>query len=277
MKIHYLNYSCSEADNDCISNEYYQHHQSANLQYVTCSECLSNRQSELDIIEDHYEKLFDKVREKERNDRFRDKWSYRNRQYHNIGDYSVWTIADRIAKQFVGKSANDAFSKYCSIVKIYQQSLFFRYIVDPHAIYHKYIHRNHNYYVDEDGNIAEYDNTHDKSSVYKVLSWDYKAEWQYIAKTFLKIHIKRNYEKHLVITSGEVFEFAEKGNEFKRCSTEQRKKKLLAQKKGRKQAELYKQTLLKKIVAERAAKEKLANDIKIISHGFDLKTSFRNM
>ena len=51
-------------------------------------------------------------------------WEYGKSGHHKVGDYYPYDIAKRVIKKYLGKSFDDAFSYYCTLVPKYMQHIF---------------------------------------------------------------------------------------------------------------------------------------------------------
>lgn len=209
-----------------------------------------------------------------------------NYRYEKIGDYTPWDIAKRICEHYIGKSFDDAFSHYCKLVPKHLQGKFHDQ-VSPRT---HWSWRYCTYYL-EDGIIRKKDK---RSKIVTFTSDDYKEEYLSIStgtiwKTdkFLKYafaygstakeRIKvRDTQFKLVVTSGFKKTFSSKNDYmYKRLTAERNQK----QKRRHKQEQLERRNkeycfLTKSELANKLDNEE--NDIKIVKHGFDLVTSFRN-
>lgn len=101
-----------------------------------------------------------------------DKWdnSYRYKEY------PYWKLAKRIINNNIGKSFDDAFSKYCSEVPKHKQYIFLEDFFDA-----KYGPNYNDYIIDKQGNIQESNFHHYRNRRYKityyVCSPDYDWSW----------------------------------------------------------------------------------------------------
>lgn len=207
----------------------------------------------------------------------KDRWSYKPNIYHNIGHYSPYDLIDRVCKMYLGQHINDAFSYYCKLVPKYQQKLF---------------HKNFNnitswgyetYLLDENSNII-LNPKYAQKKIYKIYSNDYKIGYKYIGNNYkLKGYIddappyysqKDDYEQ--IVISGHIQYFeSRKDPRWIKYHSEKRKKYKRDLRNKRKEDKLKQYNFLTK--SELTLKlDKQANDVKIIKHGFDLVTSFRN-
>lgn len=92
----------------------------------------------IDVIERDYENQgdpFDSWDRYWRNDR--------NSDYHKVNDYSPYVHVKRIIKLYLGKSFDEAFSRYCKLVPKYQQKVFLKEFDGKYP----------DCYIDNDGNI----------------------------------------------------------------------------------------------------------------------------
>lgn len=93
-------------------------------------------------------------------------WKSRHSDYHNVGDYSSWTICERVLTEFYGKHVNDAFTKYCTLVHKYQQKIFWE----------TFERKRFSWYLDEYDNIQNDHMIPEWGGPYTIYSPDYKAE-----------------------------------------------------------------------------------------------------
>lgn len=233
---------------------------------------------------------------------------------HTVDGVWPYEIARRIIKKYIGKQWDKAYSEYCSKVPWYQKNVFkeeFRdknyrystsYIVDKNGCiqYSRMDKRKKDLCIKSDDFKIELRHRwtgHKKDDFLPV----YKQE-PYISrfKTF-KMSGMRNsrllyyeygaipgrmkplYERYrskesefeAVIVSGWIKYFKNKKDpEFKRLIAEKRKQRLINTKKQQILLQEKAYDMMTKREAE-LKKEKAANDVKILAHGFDLETSFR--
>ena len=208
----------------------------------------------------------------------KDRWSYRPDDCHNIGHYSPYTLIDRVCKIYLGKHVNDAFSDYCKRVPKYQQKFFLDHFNGK---------RWGTYLLDENNNIILNPRFNQKK-IYKIYSDDYKIGYKYIGKDkfrrFLwknKVITEKPYfhdlsEYEPIVISGHIQYFeSRKDPRYIKYHAEKQKKYRRALRERRKEDKLRQYNFLTKSEQQRIL-DKESNDIKIIKHGFDLKTSFRN-
>lgn len=219
------------------------------------------------------EKL-EELPKKESINRNKDSWSYRHDDYHRVGHYYPYQIINQICKIYLGKHVNEAFSYYCKRVPKYQQKFFLDHFNGK---------RWGTYLLDENNNIILNPRFNQKK-IYKIYSDDYKTGWKYIGKDkFLKGRITENppywwqkddYEQ--VVISGHIQYFeSRKDPRYIKYHQEKQKKYRRELRKKRKEDKLRQYTFLTKS-EQQLILDKESNGIKIIKHGFDLKTSFRN-
>lgn len=218
---------------------------------------------EYERIQDQFDKQLEKLKVK--------KYSgYRNNyhsDYHRVGDDFPWKIADRVLNNFIGKPFDDAFHKFCQLVPKYQQKCFLEEFEGRYA----------SWFVDDDGNILPEPPREKRKTTYKVASWDAKYDWILVRNKDEKA--RKGYKffpsKVFGLIEGEEFIFNRPDHRFKRIKEDQRKKKLAQERKSKKKQQEDFSILLGRISRERRRMEHEKNLIKIISHGFDPKTSFR--
>ena len=240
------------------------------------------------------------------------RWNYYGSDIHDTDNISPYTRVKRIIENNIGKSFSLAFSYYCKQVPKYQQHVFLEeFNNDINSRYTQY------FYIDEDGLIqrkkdikrrfvkpkreytvqsddykfvlvhkitghlkTKFEPVYDGNKNYyynsKVLYYEYgvnhfntKPLWQRYKATDNDFEIK--------VISGWIKYFKSKNDpEFKRYHSEKRKQRRLQRK--------FDKILLKEkqycFLTESEQKKKInkvENDTKIVAHGFDLVTSFRNM
>jgi hypothetical protein len=219
-----------------------------------------------------------------------DRWNNKGCN-HKVYDYYPYDIAYRIAKTFINKPFNDAYSHFCKKVPIYQQREFFD------VFNHRYSQSKY-YSIDEEG-IIRYTKENRPKTV-SIKSPDYRVEYVHkvnnmnkrlfkkVSHTFFTYYIysgtryspscvATDTDFKPVVVSGYMQEFSSKNDyRYKRYNTEQTKRSRLERKKRKKyNAEIAYCMMTKD---EIKLKELGALDeLKILSHGFDLKTSFRNL
>lgn len=206
--------------------------------------------------------------------------------FHKVGDYSPWTIVNRIIKAYVDKPFNDAFSYYCTKVPKYQQYRFLERFENKFSRWYD------DYEIDDDGIIRKVKKDTPKL-LHRFYSEDYESAW----KNRITGHIiseddynrLRNgyywwmYRKHtpkvnlaeydLVTIKGWVKEFSNTGDpEFRRLHSERKKRRGKIDRLDKKEKEKITYSFLTK--AERARK-KLMEDNELVrdNHGFD-ETAF---
>lgn len=222
---------------------------------------------------------------------------YRNSKSH-------WKILDRVLKNNIGKSFDLAFHYFCTKVKKEYQHIF----LDK---FKKEYYRRRFYSewgVDENGNIVYIPHQPQASKKVTFYSDDYKAEIYYKGTNIKQsqYHLKFSWKKYHEAThnnmwearviSGWSKEYSSKNDpEYKRLRNAQLKKKELIYKKeqsakiltedkirqlfheGRERIQKQQKELQKEelIYQQFLIQEKLENEVKIESHGFDSKLSFR--
>lgn len=209
----------------------------------------------------------------------RNRWSYRKHIYHNIGHYSPYQLVDRVCKMYLGQHINDAFSYYCKLVPKYQQKYFLEEFQEKKWRYKPYI---------LDNNIIILNRKYKEKKIYKIYSDDYKIGWKYIGKDkfrrFLwkyKIFTERPYswvidQYEQIVISGHIKYFeSRKDPRWIKYHAEKQKKYKRELRQRRKEDKLRQYNFLTKS-EQQLILDKESNDIKIIKHGFDLVTSFRN-
>lgn len=236
-----------------------------------------------------------------------DRWSYHRRSdYHRVNGYFPHDRITRILKCYIGRPFDEAFSYYCKISPKYQQHIFLE------EFKRSYRYWKASWEVDESGNIVHATDIKKRHPV-MIFSDDYKLEWKHKVTGHLMSAFKEIKEKtkfgtyisygsiigyeygtdkwrpmplHLrytaskddfeaVIVSGwrQILESTNDPRYIRHHAEKQklRKKNRKLEKiaKREKQYSFLSQTELQK------KKDKALDRIKIVSHGFDLETSFR--
>lgn len=210
---------------------------------------------------------------KESISRNKDRWSYKPKVYHNIGHYSLYTLIDRVCKMYLGKHINEAFSYYCKLVPKYQQKFFHKNFGNK---------RYGTYLIEND--IIILNPRYTQKKIYKIYSDDYKIGYKYIGKDHkLKGYIAKEVpyfrdknEYETVVISGHIQYFeSRKDPRYVKYHSEKQKKYRRELREKCKEDKLRQYNFLTKS-EQQLILDKESNDIKIIKHGFDLVTSFRN-
>lgn len=204
--------------------------------------------------------------------------NHSNGTWHNIEGVNPWVRVKRLLMGSIGLKFNDIFRKYCKQVPKYQQSIFldqFEWNFFPNMRYYN------DYYVDDDGLIQLTKKIGEYKGPYKFVSLDAKYERRHKVTGkkepeytwVVKGYDKNDYES--VLISGYELYFDSKNDpRYIRLKAEKNKQQ------SRERKARYgppKLTLedFRRILREKELKEKELNLIKIESHGFDAKRSFR--
>ena len=192
--------------------------------------------------------------------------------YHPIDKIWPHKRIRRICDAFIGKSFDDAFSKFCKEVPDYQQKFF----LDEFDI--NYFP---DYVLDDNGNIQKTFRENPSKTVY-FYSDDFKTEKRH-KKTGVKESewpwMDKRYNKEdygYVIISGYELKFSSKNDpEYKRlCADQQKRIKSLNRKKEKELTEKAYSFISKEDIE--ILKEKILDKDKIERKGFDYLTSFRS-
>lgn len=155
----------------------------------------------------------------------------RKSDYHKVDGYYPYKRIKRILENNVGKSFDGAFSYYCRKSPKYQQKQF------EETINRNWSRRwGKDYIVDENGLIQGNPDRHKKyswnSPPYKIQSWDYKEEIQWIndktGKVFncpFRLFDWRDRTQQWRVTQGKIYEFESKDYKYHRCKKEQEQKR----------------------------------------------------
>jgi len=174
--------------------------------------------------------------------------NYYQGDYHKTGDYYPYTILKRILSKFVGKSVNDAFSKYCEIVPKYQQKFFWEEFLPKRWMTVR------KYYIDENNLIQS--TIKPKRKSYEIRSFDIKYGWKHIKTGEVvprRYHYTDNYEYGVI--EGILYKFQYKNYLYYRCFNEElsKKRKVLREQKKKQQQKQYSfiTNLEKKIIKDK--------------------------
>ena len=200
----------------------------------------------------------------------------------------AYTLTDRLYEHYVDKPFNDAFSYFCSKVEVACQHIFLDIAgINSTSRFTRYT----KYYVDEEGIIRKVISDKVKQKV-AIKSKDYKEEevcdiykhgvlWKTVqySENLWRRFFSSQYEvgkKYTRIKEGKIEYFDVTDYRVKRQSMEERKERSKRDRERRRARKDFEYSFLTK--RERQIKENFSsvnNDIKIVSHGFDLVTSFR--
>jgi hypothetical protein len=150
-------------------------------------------------------------------EKFGNMWDLKRFDYHRLSrkENNYWIIKDRIFKEFLGKSVDEAYSKYCKKVKFYEKSYFWDEFEDHRWRYADYI-------IDSNKNIQlNSNNCQNKKKPVTFYSID--AQWGYYNTIWTLI---KGYKK--------VFE-SKKDPEYKRLVVEKQKLKRSIKKANKKE------------------------------------------
>lgn len=208
--------------------------------------------------------------------RYKSEWRQRRMPWHKIGNYTPWKIVKRVIENNIGKSFDSAFSKFCKMVPVYQQS----YFLEEFNLGRQY-YRNFDYRIDEEGLIQRDRDRTKYKGPYTFYSDDYRVEEKHIetGQTREKLSWWYKDEKaHLyvdTVVSGfsEIFE-SRRNRRYKKLNAQKRKEYLRLNKKRRNYSSIDEE-VFRRILKEKELKEREENLIKILKHGFDPVTSFR--
>lgn len=249
-------------------------------------------------------------------------WRKGRSDYHHVGDYSPFTIANRVIENHIGQSFDKAFTKFCGLVPKYQQCIFRKQFAN-HV--HERSWRYENYYIDERGIIKRTQLINQYKGPYYFKSDDYatelrhkitghkKEDFESIHKmeTFTYKHygrfkggpttgtkkgkllyyeygLKASHMKPLtmrykaqdkdfipVTIKGWIKEFKSKSDpEYVRLVNEREKRNEKRQRKNKEVMANKAYDMISKTELQKK-KDKELDKQKILSHGFDLITSFR--
>lgn len=194
---------------------------------------------------------------------------------HKVENVYPLRRVQRIAKSYIGKPFDDAFSKYCKEVPKYQQHIFLEEFTPKNYHYWRY----KEYIVDGDGNIQLNEPKKDKKR-YIYRSDDFRTEKRHkkTGKKYPEYYWFRKGIKesdyHYVIVAGYELEFDSKTPEYRRLITEQLKRREIRRKEEIKAKNETAYSFLTNAEKEQI-KEKKTDYYKILKHGFDPETSFR--
>lgn len=232
---------------------------------------------------------------------------YKVFDYRRHCKYQPWTIAHRLINHNIGKPFAKAFSDYCNKVEFQDQD---RFLKEFTPVFRRYHNIHNDYYIDDNGLIQRTESIDNYRGPYHFQSDDYKTElrhkvtghkmddfkevkekvgfyttkllyFEYGAIELNKkpLHLRYKAQKsdfYEIITMGWRQEVASKNDpRYQRHYYEkQDKSKKSAREGSRKKKEIQYNFLTK---SELERKQNKSDDLrKIISHGFDPITSFRN-
>lgn len=194
---------------------------------------------------------------------------------HKVDDVWPWRRVQRIAKSYIGKPFDDAFSKYCKQVPKYQQHIFLEEFTPKNYHYWRY----KQYIIDDDGNI-QLNEAKKAKKRYIYQSDDFRTERRhkktgkkYPEYYWTKKGIKESDYQH-VIVSGYELQFDSKTPEYRRLISEQLKRKAIRRKQEIKAKNEMAYSFLTQSEKEEINQKKLER-FKILKLGFDPETSFR--
>lgn len=217
---------------------------------------------------------------------FRDKWWMvgNGSDYHPVDGVWPHKRIKRLINDNIGKSFDQAFSKYCSQVPKYQQKYFLKEFEND--ITYRGLRWDH-YYIDDNGLIQIKKAKRNKKAIY-FHSDDYKTAK--LHKVTLAPYPSDFWDKRLkyinekdyayFIIEGYEIEFSSKKDPlYKRLTVDQRKRKKsiyrqYLQQKNEKLNELIKRDY--QFQKQEELKEKEKDRLKIEANGFDYYTSFRS-
>jgi hypothetical protein len=209
------------------------------------------------------------------------------RRGYNRNDAWIW--AYRILEKNIGKSFDKAFSYFCKKVEFQYQSVFLKEFYEYTLRYKHYA----DYKIDKNGNIQRV-KSKKRSKVVSIKSPDYAIAYIHIhTNEELILNTNRdgsddkNPKRHdqnrrcqpeefvPTIVSGSIQYFESKNDpRFKKYHADKNKKLKRDNKLYRKQQQEKAYSFLTSSEKENKL-NKIENNQKIVSHGFDLKTSFR--
>jgi len=193
--------------------------------------------------------------------------------YKRIGDYFPYTIVSRVLKEFIGKPVDDAFSKYCKIVPVYQQQFFWDEIKPKRPRWRNIVY----YFIDENGLIQK-NNKEVAKTIYKIPSFD--IEYGYINYETGDTKTRREHNSYIHsryswgIIKGKLYEFEHKNYLYYKCFYEQqfKKRKLIKQKAKEQREKQYSFLTKSELEIINNRKDDIINRDR---HGFD-DMSFKN-
>lgn len=204
-------------------------------------------------------------------------WYSRKSKYHKVNGKFPYDNIRRLLKDSIGKNVDGVFRKYCKIVPKYQQDEFYDFLNRDM----RYFKRFDSFYVDDEKLVQFSKITNAYKGPYRITSGDVKYESRHKVTGKKeseyswadKKHNKNDYEMVLVQGWEKWFE-TKKDREYIRLKRERLKQR-------KRNGKLYRnrftvsQEEVRRILREKELKDKLENLVKIESHGFNPKTSFR--
>ena len=232
---------------------------------------MKNLKLYIDILEDPDDLLIILDVNQSRRNYYWNRWSSHTTN-HPVDGVHPWDRAVRISESHIGKPFSVAFSKFCKESPVYQQHIF----LEEFDTTRRW--RFHGYFIDDNGNIQKIKkDSRGKNYVYK--SDDYKVEkvHKITGKKYDDIFYKRKVndnDYHYVVVSGYAIEFDSPTPEYRRLTTDQKKRNRIKKKKELKEKNAKAYSFLTKDEKE-LIKQKRIDYFKILKHGFDPETSFR--
>lgn len=145
---------------------------------------------------------------------------YGKNYFHPVNGIWPYDRCNRILHKNIGKSFDDAFSKYCKEVPVYQQHIFLDYFTPDWK----------RWSVDNEGNIQYRDNK--RKNKFTIKSWDYKSERVYIHKatgretSYIDWRKHHEYDYEYKTVQGSIYYFDGKNHlYYKRLYYEQYQKR----------------------------------------------------
>lgn len=202
-------------------------------------------------------------------EKFGNMWRLQRFDYHTLSDKNddYWVIMHRIFKEFLGKSVDEAYSKYCKKVKFYEKEWFWKEFREDNW-------RTPQYIIDVNKNIQL--NPHRRQKRKKIIfrSLDFKTGYYdtVARKTITETHYWKDYDAPRYIrqvVSGYEKEFDSRQNrEFKRLVAEKQKAIKISRKRDDKERKQKEYSFLTK--EEIAVQESRKTDVlKRDRKGFD--------
>jgi len=171
-------------------------------------------------------------------EKFGNMWDLRRFDYHKLSlkEDNYWVIKERIIKEFLGKSVDEAYSKYCKYVKFYEKSYFWDDFRDRSWY-------NADYMIDTNKNIQFNRNKHQNKKK-PVTFYSIDAQWGYYdvvkkvvvesSRSWMYSNEPKRFIWTLVKGYKKVFE-SRKDPEYKRLVVEKQKLKKSIKKVEKKQ------------------------------------------
>ena len=229
----------------------------------------------------------DKLPYKESMTKGKDGWGYNSigsDDCHKVNGKYPWTHVQRVLNKYKGKSANKAFTYFCSIVPKYQQRWFWDELNSYLEYGRKFRGYRWGYWFVDKNQCIQYKKPKKEQTEHVIYSYDIR--WGYVDVKYIDEEVrwwKNGYRydgTEYTVVEGEIFKFKKKDAAYHKCFAEQASKKRKAERAAEIEARKVQLSFLTREEIEskdnKYSKENIAIDIiKRDSHGFN-ENSFTN-